>query len=117
MNITKVRKTFTKCNSQLREARYNYVKVRRFDIMLSEGYHTINRVALEMIALELYAKPAWAPRSDNSLRDFRFSICRMMWKIDIDIFGKKNVGDWWLWLNRSGFNHDFCKIEKKRKTA
>lgn len=117
MNIPKVRKTFTEANGKLRKGRYEYINERRHDIMISKDNKTINRVALEMVALGLYAKPSRSLRTDNALRDFRFAICRTMWRIDISIWGKDKIGDWWLWLNRNGFDYNFGKIANQRRTA
>ena len=109
MNMTRTRKTFTKANKALREARREFINTKRHDILSSENDDVINHVAYEMIELGLYAKPASAP----NWRDFRFSIVRAIWQIDKQIWGADVIGNWWFWLSKNGFNNNFGRQTQK----
>ena len=111
MNMKRTRKTFTKANKALREARREYIDQKRHQIIASKDDDVINHVAFEMIELGLYAKPVSAP----NWRDFRFAIARAIYRIERETWGVDVIGEWWFWLSRNGFDSNFGR--KVRQSA
>jgi hypothetical protein len=109
MNAQAVRKTFTKANKSLREARRDYINEKRHAILASKGNDVINQVAYEMIELGLYAKPV----SSVNWRDLRFWIVRAIYRIECEIWGKHKTGLWHFWTVRNGFDTNFGRNLKQ----
>lgn len=115
MNIQKVRVVFTKSHAQLKKARREHINQRRHAILASKGNDMIHRVAREMIEMGLYAPTARPARTDKALHDYRYAIVRAIYRIDIEIWGKSEVGNWFFWLNRNGFDLNFGRNLKPQK--
>ncbi len=117
MNIQKVRAVFTKSHAQLRQARREHINQRRHAILASTGNDVIHEVAQEMVEMGLYAPTARPLRTEKSMHDSRFAIVRAIYRIDMEIWGKNAVGDWYFWLTRNGFDLNFGRNLKQKKTA
>ena len=117
MNTLKIRAAFTKSHAQLRAARHEHINHRRHDILASKGNAVIHEVAREMVEMGLYAAPLRPARTEKALRDYRFAIVRAIYRIDVEIWGKDTVGNWFFWLTRNGFDLNFGRNLKQEKTA
>jgi hypothetical protein len=117
MNTLKIRAIFTKSHAQLRAARRDHLNERRHAILTSKGNEVIHAVAREMVELGLYAEPLRPAKTEKALHDYRFAIVRAIYRIDVEIWGRDAVGDWYFWLTRNGFDLNFgrnLKPERKR---
>lgn len=117
MNTLQIRKAFTKSNAQLKQLRHDYINENRQEILSSTGNEVIHQKAMEMFETGLYASPAILPKSDKAFQDMRFSIVRAIYRIDVEIWGKNVVGEWWFWLPRNGFDHRFGRNLKQYQSA
>ena len=118
MNIQKVRAVFTKSHAQLRAERRKHIDQRRHAIIQSQGNALLHATITEMIEAGLYAKPLSPPKSDRSFQDYRFSVARAIWQIEKSIWGKDEVGEWFFWLKRNGFDLSFGRnLKPERKQA
>ena len=113
MTTKQARKQFTIAHKHLREARRAFVLDHRGAILLSEGCDYMDELAKQMIEEGLYADPGKYP----PLKDYRFSILRILWSVEKEMFGENTVGGWHFWIPRNQFNWRFYRNAKIALTA